>query len=120
LVSTHVSAQAITVLSSRADTVSGGDALIAVAMPNGASVSDVKVVVGGSDVTSSFRAKGNTMIGLVSGLKPGKNEVAANVAGSTGRLTLHATVGRRSHFDPLETVAASESGPSDAPAGTLT
>ena len=45
---THVSAQALTVLSSRADTVGGGDALIAVALPKGASASAVKGTLTGA------------------------------------------------------------------------
>lgn len=45
LVSTAASARVMSVLSSRPDTVSGGDALIAVALPKGASASDVLLVV---------------------------------------------------------------------------
>lgn len=82
------SAQAITVLSSRPDTVSGGDALIAVALPKGSAASDVKVTLGSSDVTSGFKKNDGALIGLVTDLKPGKNVLKARVAGRNSRLTL--------------------------------
>ena len=56
---------AIRVLSSRADTVSGDDALIAVTLPKGVRPSDVKVVVGGVDESSAFKPKGGDLVGLL-------------------------------------------------------
>jgi hypothetical protein len=78
----------ISVLSSRPDTVSGGDALIQIDLPKGAAPSSLTVTVNGTSETSSFKAKGSAMIGLVSGLKPGKNTVVATVGGKSRALTL--------------------------------
>ena len=69
----------LTVLSSRPDMVSGGDALLAVAVPAAASAADVRMAVNGADVTAAFRpdAGGLRLVGLVEGLRPGTNEVSA-------------------------------------------
>ncbi|MFC4312056.1 DUF6351 family protein [Steroidobacter flavus] len=82
------SAQEVTVLSSRPDTVSDGDALIAVALPVGEGRSDLKVSVGDTDVTSSFTLQGRSMIGLVKGLKPGKNKLTVTVRGRSSSVVL--------------------------------
>ncbi len=60
---------AIEVLSNRADLISGGDALVAVRVPQGAKLSQVRVKVGRRDVTKRFdRAQGRKLVGLVRGL----------------------------------------------------
>jgi hypothetical protein len=79
---------AIKVLSSRPDTVSGGEALLAVELPKGVSASEVKISAGGVDVTTGFKAKRGEVLGLVSGLKPGRNRVTATIGGRVSRLTL--------------------------------
>lgn len=85
----------VQVLSTRADMVSGGDALMEVKLPAGASASKLKVSVGTTDVTSMFttRADGRT-VGLVSGLANGANTVTATAtdasfAGASLTVTSH-------------------------------
>ncbi|GAB1511584.1 DUF6351 family protein [Actinophytocola sp. KF-1] len=71
---------AITVLSGRPDTVTGGDALLRVSAP-----AATRVTRNGADVTSAFRwdpATG-TLTGLVGGLRIGGNTVTAYAPGST-------------------------------------
>ena len=71
-------AQQIQVLSSRADTVSGGDAVIQVGLPAGISTQQVTILHNGSDVTSGFVATDvRTLQGLVSGLNVGLNTLVA-------------------------------------------
>lgn len=67
------------VLSSRADQVSGGDALLRVRVPAGADPSAVRVTRNGADVTAAFAADpgGRTLTGLVTGLAEGWNTVRA-------------------------------------------
>jgi hypothetical protein len=45
----------ITTLSSRPDTVSGGNALIRVIVPSGMPITDVMVLLNSQDVTSAFQ-----------------------------------------------------------------
>jgi len=69
---------AITVLSTRADSVSGGDAVIQVTLPPGVSPLQVVVLRNGADVTSSFVATDlSTLKGLVSGFNVGLNVMLA-------------------------------------------
>jgi len=70
----------IDVLSGRADLVTGGDALVQVVVPDRVSPARVRVELNGQDVTSSFavRADGR-FLGLVSGLRAGRNELTATV-----------------------------------------
>src|SRR5262249_26219858 len=66
----------IVTLSSRPDTVSGGDVLVRIDVPPG--VSGVNVLLNGQTVTSVFRPVGNgSFMALVTGLRPGKNMLAA-------------------------------------------
>jgi hypothetical protein len=73
----------LTVLSGRADTVSGGDALVAVAGFRPGAAGEVRVRLNGRDVTGQFavRADGR-YLGLLTGLRDGRNEVVA----TTGRI----------------------------------
>jgi hypothetical protein len=67
----------ISVLSGRADTLSGGDALIAVAGGSG-----VRVTLNGQDVTSAFAVRpGGQFAGLVTGLQNGANLLTAETGG---------------------------------------
>jgi len=72
----------ITVLSNRADLVSGGDALVEISpsLPTGSIVT-----LGGADVTSSFglTSEGRTM-GLLTGMSVGPNLLTVTHADSTG------------------------------------
>ena len=73
----------ITTLSSRPDTVSGGDVLVRVDFPPG--ISTVNVLLNGQAVTGAFRPVGNrgSIMGLVTGLRPGHNTLTAQ--GGAGR-----------------------------------
>ncbi|MFC7515627.1 DUF6351 family protein [Herbaspirillum sp. GCM10030257] len=75
--SNEAAAPDIKVLSSRADFVSGGDALVEVSVPTGVNASDIKVDVGGRDVTSAFAVRNGRLAGLVSGLANGDNTITA-------------------------------------------
>lgn len=80
---------AIEVLSGRADLVTGGNALVAITLPNRASAQQVEVSVGEVDVTDQFalRADGR-FAGLVTGLELGENVVTAELGDRGARLTL--------------------------------
>jgi hypothetical protein len=78
----------IVTLSSRPDAVSGGDVLVRVDFPPGTST--INVLLNGQAVTGAFRPVGNvgSIMGLVTGLRAGKNTLTAQ--GFAGR-------GDRSH-----------------------
>lgn len=82
------SGQQIAVLSSRPDTVSDGNALLAISLPDGSDTSDLKVRLGSRDVTAAFRIANGSAIGLVEGLKPGRNRISATVQGRSDSLVL--------------------------------
>lgn len=68
----------VVALSSRPDMVTGGDALVGIVMPDGASVSEVRVTLAGTDITGAFRAhpsQRDLLVGLVEGL-PRSGEIA--------------------------------------------
>ena len=67
----------INVLSTRADAVSGGDALIEVRAPRYANLANLVVRLNGADVTSQLSADsaGRRLVGLVTGLREGKNRL---------------------------------------------
>ena len=68
----------IDVLSNRADLISAGDALVAVAYPDGTDPADIHVSLGGSDITSEFAMRENGRYeGLVTGLALGANTLEA-------------------------------------------
>ena len=69
----------ITVLSGRADQVSGGDALVQIVVPRKVAPADVIVTLGHSDVTAAFSAgAGRTLVGLVEGLENGDNTLTVS------------------------------------------
>src|SRR5262249_55464125 len=70
----------ISVLSGRADLVSGGSALVAIGLPSHAAARHVRVTVGRTDVTNDFgfRADGR-FEGLVTGLALGPNVLRATL-----------------------------------------
>ena len=70
----HGHAVDIDVLSSRADQVSGGDALVRVEAPKGL-MKRLRVERNGSDVTSAFERRDGALVGLVDGLATGANEL---------------------------------------------
>jgi Tannase-like family of unknown function (DUF6351) len=74
----------IDVLSTRADLVSGGQALTAIQLPAGTDPSTVKVSLNGGDVTSQFAERPNGEFeGLLSGLVNGLNSVTATLPTGT-------------------------------------
>src|ERR1700687_1732371 len=68
----------ITVLSSRPEMVSGGDALVQVAVPPDAALDQAMIRLNGQDVSSMFHsdAAAHALRGLVTGLKLGENTLA--------------------------------------------
>ena len=80
-----VSTPSVSVLSSLPYRVSGGSALVDIAMPANATASDALVVTAnGKDVTSIFKASATTghLSGLVTGLAAGDNALVAKVGNS--------------------------------------
>jgi hypothetical protein len=71
----------ITALSSRPDIVSGGTVLIRISESGKVALNDVAVFLNGQAVTSAFQpeAGAHSLIGLVSGLNVGKNDLTAKV-----------------------------------------
>src|SRR3982074_143000 len=70
------------VLSDRADVISGGDALVAVALPRRVNPAAVRVALGGSDVTNEFAMRSNgSYEGLLTGLQLGRNTLTAVAPG---------------------------------------
>ncbi len=65
----------ITVLSSRPEMVSGGDALVQVTVPQDAATDHAMIRLNGQDVSAMFHsdAAGHALTGLVTGLKVGEN-----------------------------------------------
>jgi hypothetical protein len=80
----------IVVLSNRADLVSGGDALVQVALPARVDPSTVRVSLNGSDVTSAFAVRPDGRYeGVVTGLAVGANDLMATMRlGPTVHLTI--------------------------------
>ena len=94
-------AQEVKVLSSRADSISGGDAVIQVRIPSTVSVLQVAVLRNGVDVTSAFVATDTTTLqGLVSGLNAGLNVILAT-ARSDGRILAKAIVQNWPIYGPI-------------------
>jgi hypothetical protein len=92
----------VTVLSSPASMVTGGDALVRVSIPQTVPLAKATVSVNGVDVTSSLERDdtARTLTGMVSGLRLGENTVFADSNGNgngrpTATLTLvnHPTTG---------------------------
>ncbi|HEX6166619.1 MAG TPA: DUF6351 family protein, partial [Acidimicrobiales bacterium] len=76
----------VTVLSSAPDQVSGGDALIEVAVPRGTPTDAVRITVDGTDVTGAF-APGDdrTLTGVVEGLAEGENTLRVEAGNRRGQ-----------------------------------
>src|SRR6266852_7896937 len=75
----------IKTLSNRADLVSGGDALMEIVLPQGASASGLKVDVGGRDVIDAFAQRANgRVLGVITGLSNGNNVVTARPTSKNG------------------------------------
>jgi hypothetical protein len=77
----------IEVLSTRADTISGGDALIRVDVPKKVAMHEVVITLNGADITNVFLANEvtRTLTGLVTGLGIGNNQLAVESVGKGNR-----------------------------------
>jgi hypothetical protein len=79
----------VQVLSGRADLVSGGSALVAIALPGRAAARRVSVRLGGKDVTKRFAIREDGRFeGLVTGLRLGRNVLTARLGDLGARITL--------------------------------
>jgi len=78
------------ILSNRADLVSDGDAFLRIVLPPGASADDLRVRVGGRDLSHAFEVRSNGQIlGVLDGLRNGENVVSATLpSGAGARLTI--------------------------------
>jgi len=75
----------IRTISNRADLISGGDVLVEVVLPAGATASGLTVDVGGRDVSASFvRRDDGRLLGLVDGLAPGATVLTAALPDGRG------------------------------------
>ena len=84
----------ILTLSSRPDMVTGGDALVALAVPDDVDTADIRVMLGDRDVTSMFQRRTSThLTGLVDGLISERTDLT--LADSTG--TVRASVSIVNH-----------------------
>jgi hypothetical protein len=73
----------IITVSTRPDTVSGGDVLARINVPPSVAITDLVVLLNGQAVTGAFRTEpgGRSLLGLVEGLKVGDNDLVANAIG---------------------------------------
>jgi hypothetical protein len=93
----------IKTVSSRPDTVSGGDAVVQVTLPRYARAGEVVLELNGVDVTSSFvaDASGRRLTGLIAGMALGKNRLTTRAKYHHGG----------KHFAKLELVNYPSHGP---------
>ena len=70
-------------LSTRPETVSGGEVLVQIAVPRNVAADRVAVTLNGRDVRSAFRPgiQPQTLAGLVTGLNVGSNQIQASAPG---------------------------------------
>ena len=81
----------VEVISSRPEYVTGGDALVAVTLPDGVEAGDVEIEVGGDSRTASFAPDpehAGRLLGLVSDLPEGESEITARAGDARARLTV--------------------------------
>src|SRR4051812_29660607 len=79
----------IDVLSNRADLISGGDALVAIDLPDGTTPDSVSVSDNGRDVTDAFALRENGRFeGLLTGLDLGKNVIVADAPTGSAQRTI--------------------------------
>jgi hypothetical protein len=71
----------ISVLGTRADLVTDGDARVQVQLVQGANPATAKVLANGRDVTSAFTNTNGTLVGLVTGLTAGANSLTVTADG---------------------------------------
>jgi hypothetical protein len=73
----------IVTISTRPDTVSGGNVLVRINAPRGAAINDLVVLLNGQNVTGVFRPETgrHSLLGLVDGLAVGENSLVAKAVG---------------------------------------
>ena len=71
----------IEIVSSRADMVSGGDALVDVRAPAGTPLTDLTLTLNGHDVTNVLSGRSGRFRGLVAGMREGDNVLRASCRG---------------------------------------
>ncbi len=71
----------IEIVSSRADMVSGGDALVDVRAPAGTPLTDLRLTLNGRDVTNVLSGRSGRFRGLVAGMREGDNLLRASCRG---------------------------------------
>ena len=80
------------VLSSRADTVSDGSALIEIKLSDESALANLKVTAGERDVSSAFAKRSSgRVLGIVSGLEAGRVMLSASITGRSATATLPIT-----------------------------
>ena len=86
---TSTSPLTVTSMSARPEMASGGDVLVAVGLPPAAQSSEVRITLNGRDITSAFRPDSpRVLVGLVTGLKDGPNEITATAGRVNARLAV--------------------------------
>lgn len=79
-------------VSNRADMISGGNAMVEIALPAGAASTDFTVDLNGTDVSSAFAPQpGGKLLGVVTGLKAGENVLTASLKSRRKGATLTIT-----------------------------
>jgi hypothetical protein len=86
----------IITVSTRPDTVSGGDVLVRIHVPPSVAINDLVILLNGQAVTSAFQpeASGHSLLGLVAGLNLGENNLVATAVAPNNRIyrTAHLTL----------------------------
>lgn len=86
----------VSVVSSRPDAVSGGDALVRVDLPECLPPERVRVRLDGEDVSGDLRPSDGGLLGLVDGLTPGHHKIRASAHGAGSdsvKITAHPGTG---------------------------
>jgi hypothetical protein len=92
----------INVLSTRADLVSGGDALVELKLPKPTDAKGVQVTLNGANVSAQFAMRPNGRYqGLVTGLREGTNELVASVSIGASQHAATLTVTNYSKQGPI-------------------
>ena len=79
----------VTVLSTRADLVAGGEALVAVTLPAGTTAATVHMSLNGQDVTNEFAVRANGQYeGVVTNLAVGTNHLVATTPTGAAQITI--------------------------------
>lgn len=79
----------VLVLSNRADMISGGDALIEIAVPGDEAVDGLRVALNGQDISTDFARRDNgRVMGRIDGLTVGENRLVVQLNGAQSSTTI--------------------------------